>query len=274
MLSLLGCNPNINPEQHRQVMIFFSARSSSVSLLKSTANDAENIIAKIKLFGVDDQGKIVESFPVMDNPSSTGLKLTIPKYITSFYAIANPCAILETSVPANISDVMALTGDFTNAPQSPFLMGGRADVKEYSVNIELVRSVAKIMVSGEDGFEIQSVTVKNTPAKGFVFAQSALTTPSTDRVDYPETDAATIYVAENSRQSPTTLTVNGAFNGKLYEVNVNFEMNGKHVDVIRNTSYSIVIGSIAQDYYIKVSIRDWDDQEIDRHYFDPNCSPN
>ena len=67
LLSLMGCNPNINPEQHRQVMIFFSTRSPSVSLLKSTANDAENIIAKIKLFGVNDHGKVVESFPVMDN---------------------------------------------------------------------------------------------------------------------------------------------------------------------------------------------------------------
>ena len=214
-------------------------------------------------------GNVVKSFPVIDNPPLTGLTLTISKYITSFYAIANPSAILETATPANVSDVMALTGDFTNAPQSPFLMGGHANVKESNVHIELVRAIAKITVSGEDGFDVQSVTVKNTPAEGFVFAQSTLTAPSSDRVDYPENSATTIYVAENSGQNPTTLTVKGTYYGRPSEVDVHFVMNGELVDLVRNTSYSIVIGSIAQDYYIKVSIRDWDDQEIDRHYFDP-----
>ena len=267
---LAGCirEPNVTPGGARQVVVFFSTKSLSASSLKSTGNESENLIAKIILFGVDDQNNVVQTFPAMGNPPIAGIQLTISGNVKTLYAIANPSATLEAATPINVSDLMALTDNFTNAPQSPLLMSGQADIIGYNVNIELVRAVAKIIVSGEDGFDVQSVTVKNTPAKGFVFAQATLTVPSNERVTYPENSNTPVYVAENSKQNPATLTVKGIVHGQPVDVDVFFVINGALVDIVRNNSYSVVIGSSGTAYNITITIRDWDDQEIDKHYFD------
>ena len=267
-LLLPGCRKHKHHEPVREVAIFFSTKQITGSLLKSTASEEENVISRVVMWGVDDKNNVVHTFPVRENPPLNGWLLSIPKNIILLYAIANPSSALEAANPSNVSDLTALTGDFTNAPASPLLMGGKANVNGYNVNIELVRSVAKIEVTGENGFEVQSVTVKNTPAKGFVFAQPTLTVPSSERVNYPENSNTILYVAENSKQNPTTLIVKGAYAGTTYDVNVSFIMNGTLVDVVRNTCYSIGVGPNGQDQNITFTIREWDDVDIDKHYFD------
>ena len=263
-----GCRRKTIEEVPRHVAIFLSTRSLADVSLKSTASAEESLINKLKLFGVDNQGNIVESIPVIHNPPQTVLRTISPK-VGSLYAIANPSADMEDANPTNVSDLMSMTGDFSTAPQSPFLMSGIAVVGGYNVNVEMVRSVAKIVVIGEDGFIVQSVAVRNTPETGFVFRPPTLTAPSSARVNYPETTQKTVYVAENTTQSPTRLIVKGTFEGRPNEVNVNFTVDGRLVNIIRNTSYSVAIGmTTPQDCNITITISDWDDQEIDKHYFD------
>ena len=266
-LLLSGCRHPKHPELEREVAIFFSTKQMSGSLLKSTASEEENFIKRVVMFGVDNQNNVVQTFPVRENPPLDGWMLSIPKDIALLYAIANPSSALEVANPSNVSDLTALTDDFTNAPVSPFLMGGKASVNAYNVNIELVRSVAKIEVIGEKGFEVQSVTVKNTPAKGFVFVQPTLTVPSSERVNYPENNNTIVYVAENSKQNPTTLIVKGVYAGTIYQVNVSFIMNEALVDIVRNTCYTVGVGPTGpEDQNITFTIREWDDIDIDKHY--------
>ena len=270
---LSGCRykPDTPIEPNRRIVVFFSTKLLSNSSVKSTATPDEDIISKVILFGVSAQGSVVEKYPVVVNPSVYGIQLTVSGEVKSLYAIVNPSETLAAANPSTVVDLLALTEDFTNAPVSPFLMGGKAEVNGYNVNVELVRSVAKIVVSGADGFQVQSVEVKNTPAKGYVYAQTTLTVPSSSKVNYPENSNATVYVAENSKQNPITLTVKGMVNGKPSEVNIAFLIDGELVDILRNTAYSVVIGSQNQgttDVNITITIREWDDEEIDKHYFD------
>ena len=249
---LTGCKrEQINPDWHRPVVVFFSTKPLSASLLKSTGNESENLITKIIMFGVDDKNNVIQTFPAMGNPPLTGIQLTISRNVKTLYAIANPSAILETAVPINVSDLMALVSDFTIAPQSPLLMSGQANINGYNVNIELIRSVAKIVVSGVNGFDVQSITMKNTPEKGFVFAQASSTVPSNRRVTYPANSNTTVYVAESYKRNPATLTVKGIVQGQSVDVDVSFERNGALVDIVRNTSYSVVIDSSGTSYSIE-----------------------
>ena len=264
-----GCRRKPDVGDERQAVIFFLTRSLAASSSKSSATEEEKLIKKIKMFGVDENNNVIRSFDVIENPSLTnGIRYVFSSSVKSLYAIANPSDALVAANPSNVSDLLALTDDFTNAPESPFLMSGRAAVTSYTVNIEMVRSIAKVVVTGEDGFKVQSVTVKNTPTRGFVFAQPSLTIPSSGRVNYPENVNTTLYVAENSRQNQTTLTVKGTVNDKPLEVDVLFTVNQTLVDIVRNTVYSIFISSRNQFLDVNITIRDWDDVEIDRIYFD------
>lgn len=267
---LTGCerNPNVDPITSRQVVIFFNAKSISTTSVKSTADEVENSIKSLQLFGVDDKNNVIQSFPIIENPSPNGTTLTLSRNIKSLYAIANPSSVWEQAT-SNVSELMNLTCDYTNTPQSPFLMGGKVDVYGYNVNIELIRSIAKIVVNGVDGFEVQSVTVKNTPSKGFVFAQTPLTIPSSGKVNYPETANTTLYVAENIRQNPTTLTVKGIIDGKTIEKDVEFYVGGTLVNIERNKCYQVTIAPMSeQDCNISISIVDWVEVDVDTHYFE------
>ena len=259
--------------QNRYVTVFFSPRSQfGDSFIKSTASEAETLITKIIMYGTDEHGNIVETFPVMDEPSLSGIQLSISMDTKSLYAIANPSANVQAANPSTVSDLMNLTGDFSNPPQSPFLMSGMADVIGNTANIELIRAVAKIVVNGDDEFQIISVTVKNTPDKGFVFPQSSFVIPPTAiRKYYPaNTTSTTVYVAENIVENPTTLTVKGLFeNYPEISVNIDFKVDKKAVPIERNKCYQVKISpSPEQNCTVSITISEWDDVEVDTHYFE------
>ena len=267
-LFFAGCGgkkpPEPDPDQ--DVTIVFSTKPMSTSV----ATEEEKSITKVVIFGVDDKDNVIKAFPALNNPSSEGLKLSMSNNITRIFAIANPSSALEGANPSNVSDLMNLTGDFTNAPQSPFLMSGSASVSSAKANIELVRCIAKIEVSGEDGVDIQSVTVKNTPTKGFVFAQPTLTVPSSSgRVDYPKNNKTVLYVAENIKEDPTTLQVEFDYDGVLYNEPFEFTSNQAPVDIVRNTYYSVTVipNDLEDTISFTLTIRVWDDVEIDDHYY-------
>ena len=267
-LFLAGCKgPNeITP---REVDISFSIRSLSSSQTGLTENPDENVISKIVMFGVDDQGVVVEIYPAVNVSSTAKITQIISDDVKSLYAIANPSNALAAKTPSSLTEVKALTADFTTAPQSPFLMSGNANVNGNTVDIELVRCVAKVVVSGVNGFDVKSVTVMSTPDQGYVFALASLSVPSTVRVNYPESQKQTVYVAENTTQKPTELNVKGTFKGESIQKAVSFEMDGKLVNIERNKCYLIsVTQEPGQDCDISISIVDWEEVELDPQYFD------
>jgi len=86
-----------------------------------------------------------------------------------------------------------------------------------SVNIELIRAMAKIEIKGENGFVISSVTVRNTPNAGFVFKQATPSVAASDvsRISYSAVSLATpiLYVAESTGSNPPTFDVTGRIEG-------------------------------------------------------------
>ena len=238
---MIGCehDPKDNPELDHMIEVSFTTRPLSGSSLKSAANPAEDLIEKIILFGVDEQNVVVQTFLI--NPPLSGKQLVIPRKIKSLYAIANPSPAMEAA--SSVSDLTNMVGDFTNAPQSPFLMSGKSSVSGNSVNIELIRVVAKINIIGENGFQITSVTVMNTAAKGYIFSRETLPAPSSaNMVDYTvNNNPSTIYIAENSRSNPIQFIVSGQLQGKPKSHFFTLERGGQNIDILRNTSYQVSI---------------------------------
>jgi len=269
-LILSGCRTHKNPEQDRRIVVSFSIKSLSNVVSSSTSD--EDAISKVILFGVSAKGAVLGKHLITINNSLEGIPLTISQEVKSLYTIANPSVTLQSVNPLTVSDLMTLTDDITYAPVSPFLMSGKTDVNvDNSINIELVRFVAKIVVVGEDGFQIQSVTVKNTPSKGFVFTQPTLSLPaSSGKVDYMDITNSTIYVAENSRQNPTTLIVKGTMAGiPVGEIAVNFVKNGQTIDIERNTCYkATIMPDPEHNADISINIVGWDDVDLDPTYFE------
>ena len=237
---MTGCkhDPQDDPEADRLIEVSFSTRSLSGSLLKSAANPAEDLIGKIILFGVNDQNQVVKTFPVL----VTGGTLTIPRKVQTLYAIANPSPAMEAATPSSVSDLTNMIGDFTNAPQSPFLMSGKRVVSGNSVNIELIRAVAKIDIICINGFQIETVTVMNTAAKGYVFNRETLSIPTLDVVTYSFSgNNPSIYVAESSKQKPVQIVVTGKIQGKQKSLTFTLTKDEQDIDIIRNTRYQVTI---------------------------------
>ena len=241
---MTGCehDPQNDPEADRMVEVSFTTRSLSGSLLKSAANPAEDLIEKIILFGVNEQNEVVQTFPVLVNPPLSGKPLTISRKVKSLYAIANPSTAMEAATLSSVSDIMGMVGDFTNAPRSPFLMSGKSNVSGNSVNIELIRAVAKINITGKNGFQITSVTVMNTAAKVYVFNRETLSIPgSVNMVNYPAVNSSSIYIAENSKLNPVQFVVTGQLQGEQKNHSFTLESGGQNIDIVRNTSYQVSI---------------------------------
>ena len=275
-----GCKDSketLEPDD-RQVDILFSAKATTSSFLKSTVTPAENLISKVILFGVDVQNNVIENYAVINNPPLTGIQLTISKDVKSLYAIANPSTDMEATKPSSVSDLMNLVGDFTNAPQSPFLMGGNGNVIGDKVNIELIRAVAKIEIIGKNGFQIATVTVKNTTGKGYVFRKETFSVPaSASMVNYPaiNTTNPILYVAENSRQNPTQFVVTGQLQGKQASYTIVLTNEGQNVDIVRNTHYQVDITPITEsECIVTITIPAWSDATTDDHVIpDENFAP-
>jgi len=269
-LIISGCSGKPNAEQDRMLVVSFSIKSLTTTDMKSATTSDEEVISKVILFGVNNQDAVIEKRLVTINTSLEGFQLTISQDVKLLYAIANPSETHLSAKPSTVSDLLVLTDDFTNAPVSPFLMSGKANINGNNINIALVRSVAKIVVIGEDGFQVQSVTVKDTPSKGFVFAQTTLSVPpSSNRVDYTDISNSTIYVAENSKQNPTTLIVKGTVAGvPVKEKIFTFEKNGQPIDIERNFCYKATISFDGQNADISFNIVEWNDIDLDPLYFE------
>jgi len=224
-------------------MINFTAGPLSGTLLKSAATTEEDLITKIILFGVDDQ-KVVQTFLL--NPSSSGTPLTISRKVKSLYAIANPSDSIQSATPSTLADLMSLTDDFTTAPVSPFLMSGKEEIPiaSASVNIKLVRAIAKIEIKVIDNdFVFESLTVQNTPDKGYVFSSNPLSIPTHKKVFYLPSTEKILYVPENSSQNPTTeFVVTGKFQGQQITHTFTLKKEKVGINIERNNCYQVDIG--------------------------------
>jgi len=267
---LAGCGEDIvtPSENERDVWVYFSASPLTKSF-KSAASTDETEISKLILYGVDDKDVLVTTFPVISNPSLTGITLTIPVEVTTFYAIANPSAAIESTPPSTFADLLNLTGNFTAAPAAPFIMGGKGVIVDASAsaNIELIRAVAKIEVIAENEFEIESVTVMNTPDKGYVFRKETRVAPTTSgRVNYDVNTGLTVYVAENSKDNPTELLVKGTYLGKQANYKLVLKKDESPIDIARNTFYKVRVSAITHiDCTFTITIPDWDEMITEDH---------
>ena len=261
-----GCRKDPKPpkditDRDRTVVVFFSTKSATSSILKATSD--EDKISKIILFGVDDLNNVVETYAPINNPPLTGTKLTISPKVKMLYAIANPSDGLEAATPSTVSGLMNLIGDFTDAPQSPFLMSGNASASGYNVNIELIRAVAKISITGTNDFRVETVTVTNTPNQGYVFRRAPFSIPASHaKVGYPaiaSTDPI-LYVAENTGNSPTQFTVTGTFQGSPASYTIVLESGVQKNDIVRNTWYRVGITPITEsECDITITVPEWND---------------
>ena len=248
--NLTGCKSPDDYEQEQQIVIFFTTGSLSGSLLKSQASNQENLITEVKLYGAEENGNITDYQSLV--PNNSGTPITISRKIKTLYAIANPINIASVST---VSALMELTADFTNAPKSPFLMSGKAEVNRNglstSVNIVLVRAIAKIeieIIDINNEFAIESIVVKDTRAKGYVFERETLSVSSFSLKDYTYTNPLPkkfdVYVAENTLITPTQIFVTGKYQGET--ITHNFTVKGKNaqgqdVGIIRNRCYPVKI---------------------------------
>jgi uncharacterized protein (UPF0333 family) len=278
----VGCrkDPKVTPEMDRQVAVVFSARSISKSVLKSAGTSDENYIGKVLLFGADAQGSILEKYDPILNPSSP-VQLAISRDVTMLYAIANPSTALETDAAAvsTVSALTALTGDFSNAPGRPFLMGGSASASSHTVNVELIRAVAKISITGQDDFQIVTATVEGTPDKGYAFSQSSLLIPGdANSVDYPTVNAVgnpeqpqqpavlpALYVAENTATTPTEFTVTGEYRNKEATYTFSLRNAGGAIDIERNKHYLVTLKPGFNGVTVEFEVVEWDDENIDEY---------
>lgn len=241
---MAGCehNPEDVPEHEQRVItVNFTTKSLSGSLLKA-ATPEEITISKIILFGVDDQGVVVQTFPKFVNPTSS-IQFTMFGDVKLLYAIANPTVSVEWATPLTVSDLMSMTVDFADAPQAPFLMSCIGEVNSTnSINLEFIRAVARIDITGTNGFQIESVTIMNTSAKGYVFDRAPLSIPTSEMVTYSNIESnSSIYLGESSMQNPVQFAVVGRYLNQPVSCTIVLTRNGQNIDVKRNTCYQVSI---------------------------------
>ena len=234
VFSLIGCNRELDDDPEHEVSINFTVGS----LLKATATPAEDLVNKIVLYGVDGQ-TMIEKYTI------TQLNTTqkISKKVKSFYAIANPTSTMENLT--TVAELTNLTFDFTAAtpPASPFLMSGTGTISGTSVSINLVRMVARIEITCTDSkFTNASITVSNTPRYGYVFPRTPLAVPnSCTRATNSYTNVVfpvSIYVAENTGATLTSIKVDGQYNGAAISPSYTFNFSN---NIVRNTNYPAAI---------------------------------
>ena len=260
----------LEQEQVQDVLVYLSTSPLSDSGTNSTAISDENLISRLILFGVDDKNMFVKAFPVITNPSMTGIALTIPIEVKTFYAVANPTMAIESANLSSFSDIFNLTSSFAVAPAAPFLMSGKGNVSGSAVNIELIRAVARIEVVAHNDFVIESVTVKKTPDKGYVFKKETSEPPASSvMVAYPaNTTNFIVYVAENTKNSPSEFEVAGKYLGQPVSYSIVLENNGSAVNIVRNTCYQISItesNDVDCTFTITITMPVWEDVNTDNY---------
>jgi len=286
LFNLAGCKkePTVGTDEDRQVIVFFSTQSVSASFLKGTpptpATGAETLIEEIILFGVDASDNVIQTVLIND-PDFTGQEIDAFRNTVKFYAIANPSEDMKNKAifdPATIADFEELYADFSTAPESPFLMSGTGDVEITSEGdryalITLIRAIAKIEIAGIEGFDLESVTVINTPELGYVFEGGTLVPNSANMTEYPTANSVvdnkiTVYVAENSMDNPTQFIVNGTYEGQTISYNLVLKLANNPIDIKRNTYYQVVItGDPEKIGSVRINIPEWDDVETEDQEF-------
>ena len=270
LLSSASCNSELKNDNTdaRSVVVFFPTQTHS--LLKSTANDDEELIEEVLLFGVDADNNVIQDF-IINTPSSGGEPVgSVLRKVKSFYAIANPSDELKEEKPKTLSDLEKITGSFAKAPKKPFLMSGKGAVNSFSASIELVRTMAKVNIFSKDAeFKIQSVTVSNTPDEGYVFKKESFAVPeSAERISYSTVVSSnpTLYIAENNKLDPTVFIVSGTVDGVTRNYSVELKKDAKYIDIVRNTHYQIGIAPINEsEADITISLPEWNDVKTDNH---------
>ena len=267
---LSGCESDFddNFEQDHLVVVNFTTGSLSNPSLKSTGSEQENKINKIVFFGVDNNGDVVDKI-TRDNPSLSGVPLTISKRVKSLHAIANPSNDMVTAIPSmnSVSDLTDLAGVFANAtePSSPFLMSGSGSVTGTTANIQFARAVAKVNITPQNGLSITSITVENTPTSVYVFPKSPLSPPTGSRTSY--TTSTQLYVTENTVSNPTRFVVAGTYLNRNVSYSIELKHGGNGIDIERNKCYEVGI-SVKPDWDCDVTVSTspgWSDVYADNY---------
>lgn len=248
----------------KQVRIDFQVSQMSDPQTRSQASVAENALSSVALFGVSSNGDIVENYPVIQNPQAGGTTIEVSNTVASIYAVANPVEGLTNGVD-NIEELQAVVADFSQAPVSPFVMGGSGVISDNVLNLSLVRAVAKVDVKGTNGFTVSSVVVANTPDKGYVFGKENITLPSSTKyVEYAEVSGSNVYVSENTIVNPTKLLVKGTYKGKETAYGITLTDNGNPLAVKRNTCYVLTVTPVTStECSFSISIPEWNDVTAD-----------
>lgn len=256
--------------EQQQVTVHFSVNALSDPVVKSAASAAENSLSRILLFGVNADGDIEQVFPAIENPQGQGTMITVPNTVKSIFAVANPTDGMISGI-ATLSDLTGIIADFRQAPAAPFVMSGSGAINGNTVDLNLTRAVAKINVTGTGDFTVTSVTVGNTPDKGFVFGKDPVAIPaSATYVEYDEAAGSVVYVAENTSRNPAKLLVKGIYQGSETAYSITLTENGSPIEVKRNTSYVATINPISEtECSVSVDIPEWNDWTTDDTYI-PN----
>ena len=225
-------------------------------------------------------------------PSETRARQSLPEIVLAARALAIKPAImlptcmvarnlessLVTAPPSTVSDLKSLTASFATAPSpASLLMSGSAEIENATANIQLIRAVSKIEITGKNNFIITSVTVMNTPDRGYVFNQGTPSVPvSATRTSYPVVTSPTpiLYVAESTIGNPVQFEVVGKYDGNEAKYTFSITDNREPVNIVRNTHYQVNITPITEDECIVTFIiPDWEDETADNYvivYTPPN----
>lgn len=263
-MAIVSCNKEANEGAggSNRVTLRFSTRAMSDVATRSAASEAENAVERLVVFGLDAEGGVVGAFPVIENPSMTGVELTVPDNVVSLRVIANPQGHHSLNY-ASDEEILAETVDFSVAPASPFVMSGSSSVSGAQVDVDLVRSVAKISVQGNGDFAVNSVTVLRTPSKAPLFAGR---TNVGEFVSHDEKAGSEVYVGESSASAPAQLLVKGVYKGQPTAYTVTLTQQGAPIDIVRNTSYVVGITPLTKtECLVEVTIPEWGDVSGDEN---------
>ncbi len=255
-----SCQKNQDDIIHatQDVTFNFSSKAMSDIRTRSAASAEESTLEDITLYALSSDGKIVQTLQIEDPAQPT--TLAIESRVTNVYALAN----VETNNLLSVADLQALTFDASSMPASPFVFSAHSTLYGSSMNIELIRAIAKVEILGKNGFQVNSITVKNTPNKGFITSSQQNVPADAVMVDYSKYSGTAVYVAESNASEPVKFFVEGMLNGQTTAYTFDLKIDGKNINIMRNTCYQIEVSPISDtECEINVVIPEWNDETGD-----------